>query len=152
MKEEALNKYNGKVAQAAEELYDDGHSAGYEEGFAKGQEGVEPQEPVEDVTPYDQAYVDQKLEEQKQVDAEILETMKGEMSAEIQSLKLELSQKDIDTLEETIADRLQIMAQELRDRTVAGSVPQGEPEVAEGTEEQGEEDAEPKGPEDAEPV
>jgi flagellar biosynthesis/type III secretory pathway protein FliH len=61
-KEEVLKKYDDSVVSAKEQMYDDAHAEGKAEGFAEGQASV-GMTPPEDTTPFDQAYVDQKIAE-----------------------------------------------------------------------------------------
>lgn len=117
MKEDVLNKYHGDIAQAESDLYDAAFADGAASVPAAG----------EDVTPFDQAYVDGKLAEQKAIDDQILADAKADLQAKIDQLGLELSQKDADALEEALADKLAALAQELRDRTVKVT-PQPEPQ------------------------
>ena len=69
-------------------------------------DGGGSEQPV-DTTPYDQADIDAAVAAATE-----------ESKKTIEGLQLQLSQKDVDALEEAIADQLASLAQSLRDRTV----------------------------------
>ncbi len=83
--------------------FDEGFSEGRAEGVAAAQAGELPA----DVTPFSQEDMDKAVDEAT-----------ASLKAKIADLELDLSKKDTDALEESIADEISALAQKLRDRTV----------------------------------
>lgn len=94
--------------------------------YDAGMDSAPVQEP--DSTPYGEADLSAAGEEaaanQKAVDEEILEAAKADLQGQISDLRLELSQKDSDALEEAIAEKLEALGKELRERTVKAPAPE----------------------------
>jgi len=104
MKEQALEQFEVGQKSLAEALYYAGHTDGVAEGKVLGY----AEYAANDQTKFN----DEDL-------AKAVEDAKAPLKEKIAALEISLSQKDAEALEEALADQLEEMAKQLRNRTIA---------------------------------